>query len=255
MSHRFRLRYASLGLNQLTGFPKNIDINRKNRFNFIGFIMLKLLKILIIGVVASVAVTMCLSDLGLSRIGPSASAQTNPTPPPANAAPATPVKSGTGDKTIPKEFTLGKDSLSEYGEAPFNHENHAFKTYSPDGKSVVGCTECHHTDQPKAALKPPLSTSERDAALTLDSWKASAQKVNECRTCHFQEGNVADGKTMPTASYTEAGKSTTKSLNNELAYHINCNTCHDAAAAIRPELKKKAGFATAKDCTICHKKN
>ncbi len=216
--------------------------------------MLKLLKVLIIGVVASVAVTMYLSDLGLSRIGPSASAQTNPTPPPANAAPATtPPKSG--DKTIPKEFTLSKDSLSEYGESPFNHENHAFKPYSPDGKSVVGCTECHHTDQPKSALKPPLATSERTVALTHESWKTSAQKVNECRTCHFQAGNVPDDKTMPTATYTEGGKSVTKDMNNEIAYHINCNTCHDSAAAIRPELKKKAGFATAKDCTICHKKN
>ena len=60
---------------------------------------------------------------------------------------------------------------------------------------------------------------------------------------------------MPSATYTEAGKTTTKELNSENAYHINCNTCHDAAFAIRPELKKKAGFATGKDCTICHKKN
>jgi hypothetical protein len=28
--------------------------------------------------------------------------------------------------------------------------------YSPDGKSPIACTECHHTDQPKSALKPPL---------------------------------------------------------------------------------------------------
>lgn len=217
--------------------------------------MTKLLKIFVIGIVALAAAMMFIGDIGISRIEPSAIAQSQatPTPPPANTPPA--GKPATGDKTIPKEFTLGKDSLSEYGEAPFNHENHAFKSYSPDGKSAVGCTECHHTDQPKSALKPPLSTSERDAALTLDSWKASTKKVNECRFCHFQDGNVADGKSMPSASYTEAGKTTTKELNNELAYHINCNTCHDAAAAIRPELKKKAGFATTKDCTICHKKN
>ncbi len=217
--------------------------------------MTKLLKIFVIGIVALTAGIMFVSDIGISRVGPSAIAQSNatPTPPPTNTAPA--AKPSTGDKTIPKEFTLGKDSLSEYGEAPFNHENHAFKPYSPDGKSVVGCTECHHTDQPKASLKPPLVTSERTVALTMDSWKSSTQKVNECRSCHFQAGNIADGKTMPSASYAEAGKTTTKELNNELAYHINCNTCHDSAAAIRPELKKKAGFATTKDCTICHKKN
>ncbi len=189
--------------------------------------MLKILKMFIIGVVAVTAGIMCIGDFGLSRIGPSASAQSKPTPTPAPANTAlapTPVKSTTSDKTITKEFTLGKDSLSEYGEAAFNHDTHAFKPYSPDGKSVVGCTECHHTDQPKSALKPPLATSERDVTLTLDTWKASAQKVNECRFCHFQDGNVADGKTMPTATYTEGGKSTTKDLNNELAYHINCNT-------------------------------
>ena len=220
--------------------------------------MTKLLKIIVICIAAIAAGIVFIGDSGFSRIEPPAFAQAKPTstPPPANAAPAaTPVKTGGSDKTIPKEFTLSKDSLSEYGEAPFNHENHAFKPYSPDGKSVVGCTECHHTDQPKAALKPPLATSERDTALTLDSWKASAQKVNECRFCHFQAGNVPDDKSMPSATYTEAGKTTTKELNSENAYHINCNTCHDAAFAIRPELKKKAGFATGKDCTICHKKN
>jgi hypothetical protein len=58
---------------------------------------------------------------------------------------------------------------------------------------------------------------------------------------------------MPSATYAEGEKKTTKALNNELAYHINCNTCHDAAAKLRPELKKKSGFATAKDCNVCHK--
>jgi hypothetical protein len=98
-------------------------------------------------------------------------------------------------------------------------------------------------------------TSERDVTMTFDTWKASPQKVSNCRDCHFQDGNVPDGKEMPHATYTEGGKSVTKDLNNELAYHINCNTCHDQAAALRPELKGKPGFATSKDCTICHKKN
>lgn len=157
------------------------------------------------------------------------------------------------DKKIPKSFVLGKDSLSEYGEAAFDHDNHAFKSYSPDGKSVVGCVECHHTDQPKSALKPPLETSERDAVLTMAVYNASDQKVSTCRSCHFQDGSVPDGKTMPSAVYTDGEKKTTKTLTNELAYHINCNTCHDAAAKLRPELKKAPGFATSKDCNICHK--
>lgn len=176
------------------------------------------------------------------------------TSPAANTA-APPVNPNTGGKTIPKSFTLGKDSLSEYGEAPFDHDTHAFKNYSPDGKSVVACVECHHTDQPKSALKPPLLTSERDVVMTFAVWQSGNFKVSGCRDCHFQEGNVPDGKEMPTATYTDAAKSVTKNLNNELAYHINCNTCHDAAFKLRPELKKKPGFATTKDCNICHVTN
>ncbi len=216
-------------------------------------------KVVVISIFALTSTSLLLSTGSIAKIDPVvAHAQTapQPTPPASNAATnSNTAKPAAGDKTIPKEFTLSKDSLSEYGEAPFNHENHASKTYSPDGKSVVSCAECHHTDQPKSALKPPLVTSARDVALTLDVWKASAQKVNECRSCHFQTDSVPDGKTIPTASYSEAGKATTKELNNELAYHINCNTCHDAAAKVRPDLIKKAGFATTKDCTICHKPN
>lgn len=150
-------------------------------------------------------------------------------------------------KTIPKNFTLGQDSLSEEGEAPFDHETHSTGLYSPDGKSVVGCVVCHHTDQPKSAMKPPLETSERSVVLTMESWKASSQKVSNCRTCHFQDGNVPDGKTMPVVGE--------KEYNNKEAYHKNCNECHDAAFKIRPDLKKKPGFATSTDCMSCHKKN
>ena len=172
----------------------------------------------------------------------------------ANVAAPTPPQ-GASDKKIPKSFILGKDSQTEDGEVPFDHDTHAFKMYSPDGKSAIGCVECHHTDQPKSALKPPLLTSERDVTLTLESWRASAQKVKECRSCHFQSGNIPDGGTMPTATYAERGKQVTKDLNNELAYHINCNTCHDAAAKIRPEVKSRPGFATSTDCKTCHRPN
>ena len=173
----------------------------------------------------------------------------------ASTAAANTAGQPSGDKKIPKSFVLGKDSLSEYGEAAFDHDTHAFKPYSPDGKSVVACIECHHTDQPKSAMKPPLVTSERNETLTMEVYQKTSQKVSGCRDCHFQEGNVPEGKVMPTATYTDTGSPKTKNLNNELAYHINCNTCHDAAAKLRPEIKKKPGFATSKDCTICHKSN
>lgn len=151
-------------------------------------------------------------------------------------------------KTIPKNFTLGQDSLSEEGEAAFDHETHSTGLYSPDGKSTIGCVVCHHTDQPKSAMKPPLVTSERDVPLTMESWKASSQKVNNCRSCHFQAGgDIPDGKTMPVVGE--------KEYNNKEAYHKNCNECHDAAFKERPDLKKKTNFAIGTDCLVCHKKN
>jgi Zn ribbon nucleic-acid-binding protein len=221
------------------------------------------IKLFVITIFGVFVLGLLLNSFGPSAAGSKVFAKGQPTPTPAsNSNTATNSNSGTkslipsgAGKKITKSFVLGKDSLSEYGEAAFDHDSHAFQMYSPDGKSVVGCVECHHTDQPKSALKPPLLTSERDVALTLESWRSSPQKVNECRTCHFQDGNVPEGKEMPTATYTDGAKSIKKDLNNELAYHINCNTCHDAAFKLRPELKKKPGFATSKDCTICHKAN
>ncbi|MFL6374010.1 MAG: cytochrome c3 family protein [Pyrinomonadaceae bacterium] len=170
------------------------------------------------------------------------------------AAPAPTDAPAAGGATIEKVFHLGTDSQDEHGEVVFNHDSHAYQKYSPDGKSVMGCTECHHTNQPKSALKPPDKTSTSDTALSLAAFQAG-QKVQNCRTCHFQDGNLPEGKEMPQATYTVDGNSVTKDLNNQLAYHINCNTCHDAALAARPELKSKPGFAGSKDCMICHKKN
>lgn len=228
--------------------------------------MKNLAKLCVLGIFALVSFLWMINGL-TSTTGYRTFAQVRPTPPAnsnanmantaaANTAPANTgeanaaaanTKPAAGDKSIPKTFTLGQDSVSEYGEVKFNHETHAGGMYSPDGKSGIGCVECHHTDQPKADLKPPLVTSEREVALTMDTWKQSNQKVNTCRSCHFQEGAAPDGKTMP--------ESSGKDMTNELAYHINCNGCHDAAAKARPELKKKAGFATTNDCLICHKSN
>ncbi|MGB7922432.1 MAG: cytochrome c3 family protein [Pyrinomonadaceae bacterium] len=152
-------------------------------------------------------------------------------------------------KVQPKELLLSKDSQSDkYGEVAFSHTTHSTKNYSIDGKSVIGCAECHHTDQPKAALKPPLITSERDVVLTaavLDDPKSPPVKT--CRACHLQAGD--DSKPLPVVTY--PGKTAPEKLNNEVAYHNNCNTCHDTAIKVRADLKGK--IPGTNDCAKCHK--
>jgi len=152
-------------------------------------------------------------------------------------------------KTQPKETVLAKDSQSDkYGEVAFNHENHSTKKYSVDGQSVLACVECHHTDQPAAGLKPPLKTSERNVILTAAVLQAAdAKAVKTCRACHLQAGD--DSAPIPTVQY--ADKPAATKLTNEVAYHINCNVCHDKAIAARPALKGKAPGSN--DCVPCHK--
>lgn len=152
-------------------------------------------------------------------------------------------------KVQPKEVTLGKDSQSDkYGEVAFNHDNHSLKNYSIDGKSVIGCIDCHHTDQPASGLKPPLKTAERAVVLTTTALEAAdAKPVKSCRSCHLQAGD--DSAPIPTITYPD--KPAPTKLNNEVAYHLNCNVCHDKAIAARPAVKGKAPGSN--DCVPCHK--
>src|SRR5262249_56820508 len=90
-------------------------------------------------------------------------------------------------KVQPKKVKLDTDSLDDkWGEVAFDHETHSLRNYNPDGKSITACVECHHTDQPKANLKPPLVTSERNVVLSADALKdAAAAPVKTCRACHL----------------------------------------------------------------------
>ena len=152
-------------------------------------------------------------------------------------------------KTQPKETVLSKDSQSDkYGEVPFNHENHTTKKYSVDGSTVLTCIECHHTDQPPTGLKAPLKTSERAVVLTAAVLEAAdAKPVKSCRACHLQAGD--DSATIPSVQYPD--KPAPTKLTNEVAFHLNCNICHDRAIAARPALKGKAPGSN--DCIPCHK--
>lgn len=160
-----------------------------------------------------------------------------------------PQSAANQSKVQPKQVTLGKDSQSDkYGEVAFNHENHAAKNYNPAGTAVLACVVCHHTDQPASALQPPLKTSERNVILTAAALEApDAPGVKTCRTCHLQAGD--DSKPIPTVTYT--GKLAPTKLNNENAYHMNCNICHDDAIKARSSLKGK--IPGSNDCALCHK--
>ena len=151
-------------------------------------------------------------------------------------------------KEQPKKVKLDADSLDDkWGAVAFDHETHTLKNYTPDGKTASSCVECHHTDQPKGNLKPPLVTSERNVVLTAEVLKdAAAGPVKMCRGCHLQAGD--DSKPLPVI--TKDGKQV--KVDNEVAYHTNCFACHDAAIKARPDLASKISGSDPKGCVKCH---
>jgi hypothetical protein len=151
-------------------------------------------------------------------------------------------------KEQPKKVKLDTDSLDDkWGEVAFDHETHTLKNYTPDGKTAGACVECHHTDQPKENLKPPLLTSERNVVLTAEVLKdAAAGPVKICRGCHLQAGD--ESKPLPVIA--KDGKQV--KLDNEVAYHTNCFACHDAAIKARPDLATRISGSDPKGCAKCH---
>ncbi|HYN85687.1 MAG TPA: cytochrome c3 family protein [Pyrinomonadaceae bacterium] len=154
-----------------------------------------------------------------------------------------------------KEYLLSKDSKKKDGApVPFNHENHSTKNYSADGTRPITCVECHHTDQPAAdaAKTPPLKTAhpaDRKTTLTTDllAKDSTAPDVLSCRACHAQEGQKPRvGGEIPSVTY--EGDTDPTVLNNEEAYHRNCNVCHDLAVEKRKTLK----IPTSQQCKECH---
>src|SRR5262249_27490322 len=143
LTGRARITKMALALRPVKArvmIPKESSPTNDRSVNSTKGIQTMRLKIAIIAMLGAIALVVAGTNLRL----PSASAQDEK-----------------ASKVQPKDVTLGKDSQSDkYGEVAFNHENHSLKTYSIDGKSVIPCTECHHTDQPASALKPPLKTSE-----------------------------------------------------------------------------------------------
>jgi cytochrome c553 len=161
-----------------------------------------------------------------------------------------------GGQTPKDDYTLSTDSKKDKTKStpvPFSHVNHATKNYSIDGTKVIGCAECHHTDQPaaEAAKVPPLKTAypaDRTVTLTAETVKdAKTPKVETCRACHAQEGDKPKiGDAIPEVTY--EGDTDPTILTNEEAYHRNCNTCHDAAV----EKRKIKTAPTTNECNKCH---
>jgi hypothetical protein len=157
----------------------------------------------------------------------------------------------------PKNVVLSKDAVQPASNPAkpdnFTHEAHATLKYSPDGTKVIGCAECHHTDQPASALTGVLKTSYRGVMLTSAVLAMPAEKpVYSCRACHAQvnkppaQGNmkpeICDATLgggvsyffcpdVPTVKY--PGDDDPTILTNDNAYHNNCITCHTNAIAAR----------------------
>lgn len=159
-----------------------------------------------------------------------------------------------GGKMPKDEYKLSTDAKKPKGlSVPFSHVNHATKNYSVDGTKLIGCVECHHTDQPaaEAAKHPPLATAhpaDRTVTLTAETVKdAKTPEVATCRSCHAQDGQTPKiGTAIP--EYTAEGESDPTVLTNEEAFHRNCAGCHDAAADARKNVKAP----TSQQCTDCH---
>ena len=158
---------------------------------------------------------------------------------------------------VPKdEYKLSTDSKKDKTKSlsvPFSHVTHATKNYSIDGTKVIGCAECHHTDQPaaEAAKLPPLKTAypaDRTVTLTAETAKdPKTPQVPSCRACHAQEGEKPKiGDAIPEVTY--EGDTDPTVLDNEEAYHRNCNICHDQAT----ELRKLKNAPTTNECLKCH---
>jgi len=152
-------------------------------------------------------------------------------------------------KTQPKHVVLNQKPKTakspDKERVPFNHETHALKNYSADLKSVIGCADCHHTDQPKSALKGGLKTSEREDLLTTALLaKADAKPVKTCASCHAQAGEKP-ASWPEIVNFTRANGDEVE-LTNENAYHINCIECHEAVK------KTKADTVAPVTCAQCH---
>jgi cytochrome c553 len=152
------------------------------------------------------------------------------------------------------EFVLGP--YAKLGGVKFSHIDHATKNRSVDGTKPIACVECHHTAQPasevvKHSLHKTAWPADRSTTLTADLFEKdpSAPPVTACTDCHARAGMKP--KLLPEIPKIKIdGSAEPITLDNQQAFHRNCNSCHDEIA--------KTGRATtgptSKKCVACHKK-
>ena len=156
-----------------------------------------------------------------------------------------------------KPIILAKDSQDAIRgefkpEAAFDHVKHSTDIlHSIDGKTVTACVECHHTAQPSAPIgQEYLKKFTRKEVLTAKELETSKEPVQSCRACHFHKDTEETDEYPPeSVSYPKKmGKRASGKLTNDVAYHINCNSCHNAALKRDKKLKAPSG------CNDCHSK-
>ena len=93
----------------------------------------------------------------------------------------------------------------------------------------------------------PASSSATNAPVATPEMDAKTPRVEACRACHAQEGAKPKiGGAIPEVTY--EGDTDPTVLDNEEAYHRNCNVCHDQAT----ELRKIKTAPTNNECLKCH---
>jgi cytochrome c553 len=152
------------------------------------------------------------------------------------------------------EFVLG--SYAKLGGVKFSHIEHTVKSRSVDGTKPIACVECHHTAQPASeVIKHPLHKTawpaDRTTTLTADLFEKdpSAPPVTLCTDCHARAGTKPKLLSeIPTIKV--EGSAEPVVLDNQQAFHRNCNSCHDDVA----KTGRASTGPTSKKCVACHKK-
>ena len=153
------------------------------------------------------------------------------------------------------EYILGP--YAKLGGVKFSHTDHITKNRNINETKPIACVDCHHTAQPASeVVKHPLHKTawpaDRTTTLTAELLEKDpiAPPVNACTECHARTGTKP--KLLPELPKIKVeGVAEPITLDNQQAFHRNCNSCHDEVA--------KTGRATtgptAKKCVACHKKS